>query len=260
MSADEQEQKLLSLVPQNGDTVGNTSLMRQLGWPEDVYWVVRNRLWDRGLLELGRGKGGSVRRILKPTAPAAEVPEETGSKVDFANEASLYAPMAKVIAESWAKDAGFDSKIVQVTAQQGSRITGGKWSRPDIAVVAISTYPYIPGRHFDVITFEVKPADGIDITCVYEALAHLRSATRSYVLLHVPTDRAAQLEELLLDVCAEAKKHGIGVLTAGNPEDYKSWEEVVDPIRAKPDPRRLNDFLAKQFTKEQLEETMKWFK
>lgn len=59
---------------------------------------------------------------------------------------------------------------------------------------------------------------------------------------------------------AEAKKHGIGVLTAGKPGDYESWEEVVDHIRVEPDPRRLNDFLAKQFTKEQLEQMMKWFK
>jgi hypothetical protein len=114
--------------------------------------------------------------------------------------------------------------------------------------------------HFDVITFEIKTTDGIDVTCVYEALAHLRSATRSYVLLHVPSDRAGQLEEHLIEVYAEAKKHGIGVLTAGKPDDYESWEEVVDPVRAEPDPRRLNDFLAKQFTKEQLEQIMKWFK
>ena len=139
-------------------------------------------------------------------------------------------------------------------------MTGGKWSRPDIAMATVSTYPYLPGRHFDVITFEIKPSDGIDITCVYEALAHLRSATRAYVLLHVPNDQSDQLEERLLDVYAEAKKHGVGVLTAGTPDDYETWEEIVVAARSEPDPRRLNDFLAKQFTKEQLEQIMKWFK
>jgi hypothetical protein len=147
MNTDEQEQKLLSFVPENGDSIGNTSLMRQLEWAGDVYWAVRNRLWDRGLLELGRGKGGSVRRILKPVPPVQPAPTAPVTNDTFATEYSLYAPMTKVIAESWAADAGFDSRIVQLTAQQGSRTTG-RWSRPDISVATISMYPYIPGRHF----------------------------------------------------------------------------------------------------------------
>jgi len=260
MNPDEQEHQLLASLPENGDPIGNTTLMRQLQWTEDAYWSVRNRVLDRGLLELGRGKGGSVRRILEPAPSALPSVAVPAAKSDFGIEALLYAPMTKVIGDSWAADAGFDSKIVQLTAQQGSRTTGGKWSRPDIAIATVSTYPYLPGRHFDVITFEVKTADGIDITCVYEALAYLRSATRSYVLLHVPSDRSSQLDDLLVDVYAEAKKHGIGVITADRPDDYDTWEEVVNPVRVDPDPRRLNDFLAKQFTKEQLEQIMKWFK
>lgn len=37
-------------------------------------------------------------------------------------------------------------------------------------------------------TFEVKPSDAIDVTAVYEVLAHLRSATHAYVIFHVPDD------------------------------------------------------------------------
>lgn len=261
MNHEDEERELLAKVPTNGDSIGNTKLMRELDWDQDDYWIVRNRLLDRGLLGLGRGKGGSVRRNLNPPTSSASTTEIFDSSVSFyTTESSLYAPMAKVIGDSWVRDAGFDSKILQLTAQQGSKTTGGKWSRPDIALATLSTYPYVPGRHFDVITFEIKPTDGIDITCVYEALAHLRSATRSYVLLHVPPDDAERMEERLIDVYAEAKKHGIGVIRAGIPEDYETWEEVVDAVRNEPDPRRLNDFLAKQFTKEQLEQIMKWFK
>ena len=259
-----QEEKLLTRVSHYGGTAGNITLMRDLGWTEDTYWSVRNRLLDRGALELGKGKGGSV-RIIKPEVPPSNgaSPSPTPIEIikeELRSEAALWSPMAKVIQDSWVSDAGFDHSIVQITAQQGSKATGGKWSRPDIAVASLSTYPYVPGRHFDVVTFEIKTPDGSDITCVYEALAHLRSATRAYVLLHVPAERSKELESTQVDIFAEAKKHGVGVITAERPNDYSTWEEVVDPTRFEPDPRRLNDFLAKQFSKEQLEQIMKWFK
>jgi hypothetical protein len=262
-TSEEQEKMLLSKVPETGDPVGNISLIREMGWTAEDYWLVRNRLVDQGVLELGRGKGGSVRRAAKMAIAAAlaqpSAPDGTQLQQDYDKENQLYEPMAKVIADSWAADRGFDDKIVQITAQQGGKVTG-KWSRPDVAVAALSTYPYVPNRHFDVVTFEIKTPDGIDITSVYESLAHLRSATRSYVLLYVPPERAAKLESSLLEVYAEAKKHGIGVITAGNAADYETWDEIVDPVRADPDPRRLNDFLAKQFTKEQLERIVRWFR
>jgi hypothetical protein len=264
----DKEDELMSKVPANGDSIGNITLMRTLDWQEEEYWATRNRLIDRGMLELGKGKGGSVKRPIKivdipnqaVAAVAAEAPVLAAPTDEYLKEAGLYPGMAKVLSESWAAASLYDGSIVQITAQAGSKSTGGKWSRPDIAVAAVSTYPYVPGRHFDVVTFEVKTPDGIDITVVYEALAHLRSATRSYVLLYVPSTRYAELEVSLVEVYAEAKKHGIGVITVEKVDEYETWEEVVEPVRIEPDPRRLNDFLAKQFTKEQLEQIMKWFK
>ena len=111
-----------------------------------------------------------------------------------------------------------------------------------------------------MVTFEVKTPDGVDITAVYEALAHRRSATRSYVLLYIPTDRQAELEATLLEIYGEAKKHGIGVITVEKVDDYETWDEIVEPSRSEPDPRKMNDFLSMQFTKQQLEQIVKWFK
>jgi len=261
---EDRDARLVELVPPDGSTVGNITLIRKLEWAESTYWSVRNRLLDRGVLELGKGKGGSVRRASK-TAPILEEaidtkqPLEAMVEVDYPNEAALYEPMAKVISASWVADAGFDSQIIQLTAQTGGR-ANGKWSRPDIAVAGVSIYPYVPGRHFDVVTFEIKSSDRFDVTCVYEALAHRRAATKSYVLLHVPQVRKEDLDVLLVEVCAESKRHGIGVLTAETPDDYSTWTEVVEPTRGNPDPRRLNEFLAQQFTQEQREEIVKWFR
>jgi hypothetical protein len=116
----------------------------------------------------------------------------------------------------------------------------------------------VPGSHFELITFEVKAQDQVNVTAVYEALAHRRAATRSYVLLHVPQSLKAALETIIEETCSEARKHGIGVIIAEQPGDYDTWEEEVEPERREPDPERLNEFLAQQVTLEFREKVMRW--
>ena len=102
MTLEEQEAVLLKGVPEDGTAVGNTTLMRTLQWTPIAYWPVRNRLVERGFLELGRGQGGSVRRAMaSPLPKQAATPEATATgapatQADFDREFTLYAPMAKV--------------------------------------------------------------------------------------------------------------------------------------------------------------------
>jgi|HubBroStandDraft_4_1064222.scaffolds.fasta_scaffold1051793_2 hypothetical protein len=53
---------LLELVPKDGSSIGNVTLIGELGWAQEKYWRVRERLLESGHLERGKGKGGSVRR------------------------------------------------------------------------------------------------------------------------------------------------------------------------------------------------------
>ena len=188
---DQLERQLLALVPADG-AIGNVTLTRRLaeaGWSEDQYWAVRNRLIDRGLLTTGRGKGGSVRRPIS----AVEASHHAGSPrpqptVEDQRERALYEPMKRVIDTAWAQDNRLDQHILEVTAHQGARVTGGRWTRPDITLASLRTFAYVPGKHFEVVTFEIKPCDTIDVTVIYEALAHRRAAHRAYALVHVPTE------------------------------------------------------------------------
>ncbi|MBL9101049.1 MAG: hypothetical protein JNL82_08835 [Myxococcales bacterium] len=63
---DADEQILLDRIPTVG-TIGNTRLRkilaREEGWDDERYWETRKRLRQRNLIEVGRGRGGSVRRI-----------------------------------------------------------------------------------------------------------------------------------------------------------------------------------------------------
>lgn len=257
------EQRLLAQVPEDG-AVGNRTLLRNLhgldpAWSEDLYWAIRNRLIERGSLERGRGKGGSVRRVR--TAVAEQDAQAAAQPIErqIQAERDLYEPMSRVIREKWSPDSGMDAVIVEITAQGGRR-PDGKWSRPDVTLASYKTFPYVPGRHFDLITFEIKPTEGLDVTVVYEALAHRRAATRAYALLHIPDDRRPALEEVLDEIVLEAKRVGIGVIISGDPSEYETWEEIVEASRHEPEPQRLNDFLAKQVSQGFREQIVRWFR
>jgi len=252
------EERMLSSLRESGGSAGNVSLRRTLGWEEALYWPLRNRLYDRGLVTLGRGKGGSVTLVDRPT-PAPEGGAQTSSAASATpTEASLYEPIATVLRRDWIKDYRLRQALVEVTALQGRRSTGGIWTRPDLIVAGLRVFPHLPGKFFDLFTFEVKPHWAIDVTAVYEALAHRRAATHSYVWLHVPSDKAKSLEESVEAVASEAKRFGIGLVVASDPEDYDSWDVQVEATRTETDPEALNDFIALQLSPAAKEEIVAW--
>ena len=54
--------RLLGLVPDDGSAIGNTTLMRTLGWSQHRYWYARDSLLEAGAIVRARGRGGAVRR------------------------------------------------------------------------------------------------------------------------------------------------------------------------------------------------------
>lgn len=245
---------LYALLPRNGGSISNKALQDQLGWDAERYYATRDSLVDIGLVVRGRGRGGTVRLYIPPpsigdTGTLAE-PAENAAEVEdlIRSEVNLYEPMCAVIESDWARDHRSDPLAVEITALQGRRATGGTWSRPDIVSVEVRTYPYVPGKYLEVTTYEVKPVRAVGVQAVYEALAHRRAATHSYVVLHTPREQHLTLEKVVDDICELARSHGIGVVTVDDPSDYETWEERVEAERASPDPERLNDFISTQLS------------
>jgi hypothetical protein len=256
-----QEAQLLAKVREKGGHhVGNVTLRAALGWADDQYWFIRDRLVDSGQLELGRGKGGSV-SLVEPRDYAADDRAAPIAAQPIIQEEALYEPVAEVLRRDWARDMRFRSHVVEVTARQGRRDTGGTWTRPDIVAAALRVFPHVPNKFFDIITFELKPLDGIDVTAVFEALSHRRAATQAYVWLHAPLHaRNEELKSLLDRVEDEAKRHGVGLIVAEDATDYSSWDLRLRPVRYEPDPEFLNEFIAQQLTAPARDELAKWFR
>lgn len=257
------QEALVAKVRELGGRAGNTRLLRELGWPEDDYWAIRDKVVDLGLLRRYRARGGAVEIV--QSAAAEEPPEaiDLGQQPQLAvdqaqqpREKDLYKPMAEVLRGPWAKDRRLKHKIVEIPPSLGRKDTGGPWTRPDVIVAALRVFSYLPGKYFDLITFEIKPSWALNVTGVYEALAHRRAATQSYLWLHCPNPDEST--ELLDRIVEEAERHGIGVIVASDPSNYETWDQRCDPIRVEPDPGLLNDFIAVQVSDGAKEELAAW--
>jgi hypothetical protein len=246
--------RLLALVPPNGSTVGNTALIRQLGWADNRYWYARDSLLEAGVIVRAKGRGGAVRRAHpdEDSVSAASVEAELIGEAALAylHESDLYPDIKATLETFWAKERQIEPLAVEITASQGSKATGGRWTRPDIVSVAVRTYRYLPGKYMEVATFEVKPSDAISVTAVYEALAHLRSATHAYVIFHVPDDEGESAKAVIEEARHVGRAHGVGVITMGNPRAWDTWDELEEARRVEPDPERLDEFISIQLSQD----------
>ena len=260
----------LSNPPFSGKA-GNKALREALGWSGDLdrYWAAHARAVDSGKVAPGRGKGGSVRLLSQdsagddlsdfPLSPEddALIPSDVPQK-----EASLYAGALSVIKNAWVKSATYDSFIAENTAAKGRAATGGKWTRPDISLLAVKAFPYLPARQFDIVTFEIKPKGQTTVEGVFEALSHQQFATRSYVIFHLDSVDADQFDKHPNSsrITGTARKHGVGVILATDIGDWETWDEIIEAARGSPDPEQANRFIATCFTESAKDEVIKWHK
>lgn len=250
-SALHEEQRLQEVLASLGGAVGNVTLLRALGWSENRYYAVRDRLIDQGALQKGPGRGGSV-KLVEQDEDDGGIPgdllEEPEARPGYASEADLYEPIECVLREHWVKDKSFQWSHVANTARQGGRSTGGKWTRPDLTVLSLRRYRYVPGVHLEVWSFEVKTLENLDVSAVYEAVAHARFATRAYVVFPFAEEPSREQAELLAAVEEEAVRHGVGVITMVDPAHYETWEERVTALRSEAEPDRINTFIGQQIS------------
>ncbi len=244
---------LFGLVPKDGTSIGNVTLLERLrkkakqdlkfDLTDDAYWEVRNALIEQGVIDKGRGRGGSEYRVKDVQAKQTE---ETKAKI---KETELYSIVSQYIQKTWVKDNGISQFVLERTASQGKRKTGGKWTRPDFALIALKSFPYIPGKVLELITFEVKPQDEYGIEAVFETAAHSRFSNKSYLLIHLSTLPDKDTEEFQR-VERECERFGLGLITFTDPQNWNTYETVQEPERKNPDPADVNSFISTQISKE----------
>ena len=254
---EELQEHLISAMPSQG-SIGNRTLCTKLGWRRDHYWYIRDSLIQTGHIEKGRGRGGSVRLVMPVTSMPRGNEVVSTLEESRITESALYDPIISTIRSRWVADHEIHDFVIDRTAQQGRRDTGGIWTRPDITFASCKSYRYVPGKQVELNTFEVKMHDGLDVTAVYEALAHRRAAHYSRVLAYVPDSQKVALGPLLERLRDDADNHGVGLVVIGDPEDYETWDFEVDPARHEPDPANMNNFIETQTSDEFKDKIIGW--
>ncbi len=255
-----------------GGRASNASLQSKLGWTDNRYWKVHSALYGQGAIEKGRGYSGTV--ILVPAKPeeapsvkasveadelAVQSPVQAEAAETDLQEADLYRPARAQIAEHWHTTRNLDQTHVENIALQGRRETGGSWSRPDLALVALKTFEYLPDRIFEIHTFEIKPSYDVTVKGVLEALAHREFATRSYVIYHTAGRELTDYPEYSR-IEALAVRYGIGVYAAKVIGDFNKWAEIVSAERARPDPEEVEVFIKRSLSEDTKVRIRKWLK
>lgn len=252
-----------------GGKSGNLALRQKLGWNDTEkdrarYWETHGRALDKGLTYMGRGQGGSVYLNVETDAESNQNVAHSTRNTATVRETELYPGAHTVIERDWVKSARYDEYIVEQTAAKGRAQTGGKWSRPDISVLAIKSYQYLPNRQFDIVTFEIKPEGQTSVEGVFEALSHQQFATKSYVIFHMPrldnTGQFVEEQSYGERIVETARKHGIGIIVATQIDDWESWDELVPAERHIPDAEQTNRFIATCFSDSTKEKIIKWQK
>jgi len=67
MASDSSRHRFLDELRGLGGKAGNQSLRAALGWTEGYYRRIQSELLDEGRIESGRGRGGSVRIVTRPS-------------------------------------------------------------------------------------------------------------------------------------------------------------------------------------------------
>ena len=199
----------------------------------------------------------SLEEALNPKEITAAVGEQVAAI--YAKETELYPPSKRVIEEGWSREKSYDDFVVEITAQPGRVQTGGTWTRPDISLLGTKSYPYLPGRFFEIVTFEVKTAEALDVRGVFEALSHAQFATQAYVIFYTNGKefKDYQNSERVIDIAA---KHGVGVIAAAQIDKYEAWNELVEPRRNIFDPEQANQFIGASLSENSRNRVIKWHK
>lgn len=268
---EEYKQRLFDLTPADGNGIGNGALREALKaafandeFTQEDYFDLRNSLISDGKLERGRGRGGSVHRVLTaaPTppagagTPAVEVVEPTEPTPPA--EADLYEPFRQAIEGGFVPDNDLKPWICEITAFQGRRNTGGRWTRPDVVLIAIQTFPYVPDKVFEVITFEIKPDLSTALDGVFEAAAHSAFAHRSY--LAFPDSNDYDDNPLYNRISDECERFGLGLILFEDINNWDTYNFEVSAKRSNPDPQAVNDFIKGQISEKGREELQRWFR
>ncbi len=209
----------------------------------DDYFAEIEELSRRGAIERSRGQGGMVRLV--PGIGGARTPQNTWAEPD------LMPCLEKYLKTQFWKDLDLPSLdpicewMVVDTSMSGTR--EGQWTRPDYTAICITPFRVLPVPQLSVYTFELKASAVGGTQAVHQSLNQTKMSNYGYFVWH-----PIGAEALLDAVESTCKKHGVGLVLIGDPQEPTTWEIRIEADRQPTSPEEIDRFLSSnRFTDEQ---------
>jgi hypothetical protein len=227
-------------------SAGNKTLREKLKWADEKYFRVRQALIEEGLVDIGKGKGGSVYIL-------GDSPTEIDISVDvprvFNAEIDHYPLVVSKIEKQLKQD--YRDAVVEQTAHKGGMVTGGKWSRPDILAVTFQRFEYVAHDEFILRSYEIKRSDVVDTDAVAEAVAHRRLVELAYLVV-VPHGGAITIfdptNSKRRKVERECLRAGIGLIFVPDYDETSEMDFSIEAVSSNIDYREVNSTIGLLFT------------
>lgn len=243
----EKAEKLWNSIPEDGSYVTNLSLrykLRPHGFSTEDFWKYRKELIDMNRVQVGTGRGGSVARV-----QIIEKPKHKITQIGLVTEEkALYDKLKDWLDKNQVQEiqqSGGQAWVVLTGQSTKWRRQSGQWSRPDIILVEVTSYEYLPHRDIAVTTYEIKKYNPqMDNTWVFEAASHSKGAHYSYLVVETLEEKVKNDPEPT-ELLPNLRQFGIGFGWFYLNSVTKEYEltEVLSPNRMTPVPQDENNLL-----------------
>jgi hypothetical protein len=122
-----------------------------------------------------------------------------------------------------------DRKVIANTARGGPKT--GKWTQPDLTLVAIQRLSLQKRIELELFSFELKRSNDSNVDSVFEAVAHTRYTHYAYLAWHQPVGNTIATDKKR-DVESNCRTHGIGLIVFSDPLLPASYDILLAPVRA----------------------------
>ena len=130
--------------------------------------------------------------------------------------------------------------VTAITATAGGTGTG-RWSKPDLCLLALWRHKYAPTWQLDLHGFEVKPEQRCTVESVHEALNHTSHVHFAHLVWHNREWDDAELRcKSIIDRC---RRFGVGLITFAEPRDPSSYSVRYPAPRHQPSGDAVDEFI-----------------
>jgi hypothetical protein len=145
--------------------------------------------------------------------------------------------------------------ITAITANSGGTGTG-LWSKPDLALIALTRQKYGLTWQIDLHGFEVKPAGTCSVQSVHEALNHTSLVHFTHLVWHC--ERWDDRDDKCAAIVERCSAFGVGLITFKRPSDPQSYVVQLPARRHEPRADAFDEFVETRLNGEDREKLSSW--